>query len=481
MEELEIVRILNKYNPWWSNREISPFKFSDFKRGDYYIIKSNLAKREITSIIGPRRVGKTVLIHQLISSLLQEGVPPQRILYLSIDEVELKRGGAELKDLMSAYSKFILKKPLEDLENTAYVFLDEIRELPDWEKILKNWHNLGLNLKFVISGSSSIWISKGTEESLLGRISMSVMLPLKFSETLRFKKILPEDFFKVKRRLREALVSSLQTSGPKILFSALTQVAGDWAGKKNEIEIHLNRYLTVGGYPEFLEENDYQRISEAIRDKIKLIFFKDIVRYFRIRNPSVLEDLFKILAKESGFSFNVANTARVLGIERPTLKEYLKYLTKAYLIESAEFYSESRRKRLRKQEKIYVLDPGIRNGIVDYLDDTLVSNPQELGKVVEGLVFDHLKRLKYNIEPGPLPQIFYWKNQKEIDFILQIKRKAIPVEVKYRAAIPSSAISTINEFLDMHKCPLGIIISKEELSMNQKVITIPLWLFLLMA
>jgi len=232
---------------------------------------------------------------------------------------------------------------------------------------------------------------------------------------------------------------------------------------------------------EFLEENDYQRISEAIRDKIKLIFFKDIVRYFRIRNPSVLEDLFKILAKESGFSFNVANTARVLGIERPTLKEYLKYLTKAYLIESAEFYSESRRKRLRKQEKIYVLDPGIRNGIVDYLDDTLVSNPQELGKVVEGLVFDHLKRLKYNIEPGPLPQIFYWKNQKEIDFILQIKRKAIPVEVKYRAAIPSSAISTINEFLDMHKCPLGIIISKEELSMNQKVITIPLWLFLLMA
>ena len=134
-------------------------------------------------------------------------------------------------------------------------------------------------------------------------------------------------------------------------------------------QVELDRYLTLGGYPEFLNETDYSFISHAIRDKIKLIFFKDIIRYFRVRNPTVFEDLFKILAKSSGDYFNLADTAHLLNIERPTLRNYLNYLTKAYLIKPSEFYSESRRKRIRKQDKIYVLDPGIRNAVVDFLDE----------------------------------------------------------------------------------------------------------------
>jgi hypothetical protein len=479
MEELEVLRILNKYNPWWNNKEIPPSKTNEFKRGDFHIIKKLLERREIISIIGPRRVGKTIVIHQIIQDLLSSGVDSKRILYLSVDETELKDADAQFKEVLEAYSKYVTKIPLDSLKEVHYLFLDEIQEVPDWEKILKNWYDLGYNLKFIISGSSSIWITKGTEESLLGRIKSTIMMPLKFSEVLRYREIIPQDFYKKRIELKEALISAVQENKIELFAESLKKFVGFLTPLKEKIEIELNKYLTIGGYPEFLDEKDYSKISESIRDKIKLIFFKDIVRYFRIRNPEVLEDLFKIISKDSGGNFNLAKTADLLDIQRPTLRDYLKYLTKAYLIQSSQFFSSSRKKRIRKQEKIYVLDAGIRNGVIDYLDDTLIKDEGELGTVVEGVIFDHLIRLKFNLEKGPEPEIFYWKDKKEIDFILQVKRKPIPIESKYRRRISGDVYESIDSFLSENDAPFGIIITKNDFKIKNKIIEIPLWVFLL--
>jgi len=479
MEESEIIKVLNRYNPWWDNKPIPESKTSSFKRGDFYTVQSSLERREIVSIVGPRRVGKTVLIHQLIQELLDKNVPSTSILYLSVDEVELNKGGAELKHIIEAYFKYIVKKPLDSLESVHYLFLDEIQELPQWEKILKNWYDLGYKIKFVISGSSSIWISKGTEESLLGRIKTSVMMPLKFSEILRYRKILPEEFATERKQVLDSIVDAVQKKDSNIFKKELDRLFGLASPKRDAIEIELDRYLVVGGYPEFLEEKEYSRIGEAIRDKIKLIFFKDIVRYFKIRNPKVLEDLFKMLARNSGSPINLVQTAATLDIQRPTLKDYLKYLTKAYLIKSSEFYSNSRKTRIRKQNKVYILDPGIKNGVSDLLDDALLKDETEMGKIVEGVIFDHLARLKFNLEPGPEPDIFYWRNKKEIDFVTEIKRKPIPIESKYRGTLPEATITEMKEFLKEYKSPFGIVITKDLYKIEDNIIRIPFWLFLL--
>ncbi|MFH1289945.1 MAG: DUF4143 domain-containing protein, partial [Nanoarchaeota archaeon] len=198
-----------------------------------------------------------------------------------------------------------------------------------------------------------------------------------------------------------------------------------------------------------------------------------------IRNPSVLEDLFKLLAKNTGSPFNLARTASLLDIQRPTLRDYLKYLTKAYLIKSSEFYSSSRKSRIRKQENIYVLDAGIRNGVINFVDETLLKENTELGMVVEGILFDHLLRLKYNLEPGPEPEVFYWKNKKEIDFIVEIKRKPIPVECKFRKKTPEKSLEAIEEFLEKYKSPFGVMVTKDLFKIEGNVIRIPLWVFLL--
>ena len=479
MDELEIVKVLSRYNPWWDGKAISESKTSSFKRGDFYSINDNLDRKEIVSIVGPRRVGKTILIHQLIQELLDRQIEPKRILYLSVDEIELSKGGAELKHVFESYFKYVVKKPFDELGEIHYLFLDEIQELEDWEKILKNWYDLGYKIKFIISGSSSIWISKGTEESLLGRIKTSVMMPLKFSEVLRYRKIIPDGFSEEKKKLHFALIKSVETRNIELFKKELESFAGLIASKRELIEIELNRYLIVGGYPEFLEEKNYTKIAESIRDKIKLIFFKDIVRYFRIRNPAVLENLFKLLSKSSGNSFNIIKTAEILGIQRPTLKDYLKYLSKAYLIKSSEFYSGSRKTRIRKQNKIYVLDSGIRNGISDYLDDSLLNDETELGMIVQGVVFDHLLRLKFNLEHGPETDVFYWNNKKEIDFVIEIKRMGIPFEAKYRSKLPDSTINEIEGFLEEKKSPFGFVITKDLFKLEGRILRIPLWIFLM--
>ncbi|MFC1691759.1 ATP-binding protein [Nanoarchaeota archaeon] len=479
MEELEILRILNHYNPWWNNKPIPKSKTSSFKRGDFYIIKGTLEKKEIISIVGPRRVGKTILIHQLIKDLLDNGVNSKKVFYLSVDEMELQKGGAGLRDILETYSKYVLKESFDSLKDTCYLFLDEIQEIPDWERILKNWYDFGHNIKYVISGSSSIWISKGTEESLLGRIKTSVMMPMKFSEVLKYRDVLPKEFSMTKLAFREIIAQTTNNNNPEKLFDFFDKLIGRMLPHKNRIEIELNRYLTIGGYPEFLNETDYSSIAQAMRDKIRLIFFKDIIRYFKVRNPSVLEDLFKLLARSSGSYFNLADTAHILDIQRPTLRNYLKYLTKAYLIHSSEFYSESRRKRIRKQDKVYVSDPGVRNAVVDFLDETLINYEDEMGVVVESVLFDHLTRLKFNLEPEPEPKIFYWKNKKEIDFILTVKRKPIPIESKYTDRIPGATIDEINKFIKDNKSPFGIIITKNRFELKENVLFIPLWIFLL--
>src|SRR3989344_1564094 len=478
MDELEILRIMNKYNPWWNNKKIPASKTSVFKRGDFYIMQEQLLRKEITSLVGPRRVGKTILIHQLIQHLLDTNIEPSKILYLSVDEVGLTKGGAELGHILDTYSKFIIKKPLDELEDTCFLFLDEIQELPDWEKILKNWYDLRYKMKVIISGSSSIWISKGSEESLLGRIKMTIMMPLRFSEVLRYRGLLSDDFYKTRTNVRTSILKSIQENNLSFFRKELDTFVGIAAPLKEGIEIELNRYLTVGGYPELLDEKDYNSIGEAVRDKVKLIFYKDVIRYFKIRNPGVLQDLFKILAKNTGQQFNIAETARLLDIERPTLRDYIKYLIKAYLIERSEFYSDSRHKRIRKQEKIYVLDAGIRNGIVDFIDDNLIKNPAELGLVVQSTIFDHLTRLKFNVEPGPEPEIFYWKDKKEIDFVLTIKRKPIPVESKFSKSLEQETVRTLKEFTKKNNSPFGIIITKTEYGWDENILKIPLWMIL---
>jgi len=478
MDEAEVLRIINEYNPWWAGKEIPKSSLGTFERKDIYYLKRELEVKQITSIIGPRRVGKTILLHQLIKHLLDQKIEPQRIFYLSVDENELKRAKAELSDILAVYSKFVAKKPLNELKEKHYIFLDEIQSVDRWSIILKNWYDLRYNIKFVISGSSSMALAKGSKESLLGRINTCILLPLKFSEILRYEKVFDTTDFLDTRRF---FIHSIINNNPELLFSQFQNLLGKTASIQNEIEILLNRYLIVGGYPEFLElKDDYTRISKTMQEKIKSTFYKDIILFFKIRNPKILNELFLNLAVSSSQKINIANAAKDLDIKRPTLKTYLEHFLDIFLISKSEFYSKSRRVRTRKLKRIYVNDPGIRNSSIGHLDEMLIQDSKEVGLVMEGIVYDHLKRLKFILERGSETEVFYWEGKKEVNFVIELKRKAIPIELKYQSEITNSDTVSLKEFISKFKSPFGILITKKMLKLEEKILFVPLWLFLLM-
>ena len=478
MDEAELLRVLMRYNPWWEGKEIPPVHLGTFTRRDFYPLKKNLSTREVLAIVGPRRVGKTILLHQLIRDLLDGGVKAQNILYLSVDENDLERIGADFSDIFKVYSKFIIKKNFDDLGDRVYFFLDEIQSMPKWSTTLKNWYDLGYKLKFVISGSSTVNLTQGVKESLLGRLTTAILLPLKFSEVVRFNKVIDDREF---LKLRESFAQAASSNQPELFFKKLEGFLGKVGSLRDNIEALLLRYLIVGGYPEFLElGEEYISISQKMREKIKSTFYKDVILFYKIRNPVALDELFVLLAHATSNKINIVRTAKTLDLQRPTLKTYLDHFSNIFLIETSEFYSKSRATRARKLKKVYVSDPGIRNAAVNLLDETLYQIPEELGKIAESVVFNHLKRLKFVMEPGPDPKIFYWENGREVDFIFEYKRKVIPIELKYQNTINEEDFKGIKECIEKHNSPFGILISKHEFRLKEDIIVIPMWMFLLM-
>jgi len=162
------------------------------------------------------------------------------------------------------------------------------------------------------------------------------------------------------------------------------------------------------------------------------------------------------------------------------VREYLDYLESVFLISRAQFYSKSRAKRIRKQDKIYLNNVGLRNVLVNRLNEQLFTDEKELGKIAEILVHDHAKRL-FCLECRN-PDIFYWKNKngKEVDVIAEVKNKPIPIEVKYKNTISLDDLKGINSFISQKKSSFGFVITKDRIDKKENLIFIPLWMFLLL-
>lgn len=482
-DETELLRILHVHSPWWESGRVLSSKAPPFKRRDFYKLLDELENPKVTAIIGARRVGKTTLMYQLIEHVVSK-FGSERAMYLSLDDPYLKVDIKLLGRIFDLYSKYILKQPLSDLTDRVYIFLDEIQTLEGWELALKRLFDLGYKVKFFVSGSSSVNILTNGAESLVGRMIPRIVLPMKFLETIRFH-MANEDFERrfdrVNWDLRKELRTSIEKNDAEILYSALRENASILAGEIERITLFLQNYLLKGGYPEVVKIDDLYLVAENFKTYLNLTIYKDIVRTFKIRDPIAFEELVAILARECSHRINYSELARTLGLKRQTLKSYIYFLKTTFLISESEYYSKSRAKRIRREKKVYINDPGIRNVEVGALNEYLLSNPAELGKVVEAVVADHCRRLKFDLEPTSEIQLFYWKNLGlETDIVIEILQKPLPIEVKYRDRIDRKDLRGLQELSKKFKPSLQIAITKEKLDLNESTVFTPLWLFLLM-
>ena len=153
---------IERFNEWWFTGKVRVALALPFRRKAFSRIIESLRERQILLVTGLRRVGKTTLLYQAVETLL-ETVAPDCILYFSFEEAL-----GSPKEVLEYYEKKVLRKPLEDA-GKIFVFFDEIQYVEDWPSVLKQFYDLYPNLKFFVSGSSSLLLSRDAVDKLAGR------------------------------------------------------------------------------------------------------------------------------------------------------------------------------------------------------------------------------------------------------------------------------------------------------------------------
>jgi predicted AAA+ superfamily ATPase len=474
-----LLQALLDENPWWAGKGVPENWTKPYPRRDFFPLQRRLADPEILAVYGPRQVGKTTLLFQLIESLLRDqGVDPRRILYHSLDHPGLGEVDEDaISAVLETFARVTLKKPLPKNKETLYVFLDEVARVQSWSRTLKGWYDLKYRIKFVISDSSHSLLHEGASRDLVGRLFPQTVLPMKYLDVVGFRSN-DREISKSGLDWRRSVVEAIQTGQPATLAKAFKRIAVELAPRRRELLIELDRYLLVDGYPGIAFIDDYREAAARLRAYVDMTFYKDLIRVFRIRNPKGLEDLAALIAAETSQRLNYQGLAANLKIKHETLKDYLEHLESIFLIARSEFYSKSRAKRLRRDKKVYLRNAGLRNAIASELSSELLADPSRLGPLVETVVADHAIRLAFHAGKGP--SIAYWQDDRghEVDIVVETPKRALGIEVKYRHSARGDDVTGLRSFLVEFPRSMGLVVTRDRLELKAGVVFVPLYLFL---
>ncbi len=439
-----IIALMREFNPWWENKEIS---IPNYKRHIFAEVEKYMKTKQIIAIVGLRRVGKTVLMKQIIREL-PSSVKKENVFYFLFDEL-IGQKPEVLEDILDYYLKTIAK------DGKKYIFLDEIQKVPYWQEILKRFYDTRGDLKFVVSGSASLQIKK-SKESLAGRIFDFHMPVLTFREFLE--------------------LNGFDVEKAELNFKSLKKIYERNLHKKAAIEKMFLEYIFKGAFPEIAIEEDEQIIKNYIRSSvIEKIILEDIPAVFDVKKKDILSAMMEYCSRETSNLIEISNLAKTLGINYETARSYIFYLQKSFIIDILYNYSKSTAKQLRKNKKIHIAHPSITITIMGHSKDSLRIE-ELVGKFVETVIFQHAKLLS--------ERIFFWRTPQkdEVDVVLEIGR-AIPIEVKYRSRIGLADSASVEKFMKLYKSKEGIIVTRdffqEEKINGRRILFVPAWLFLM--
>lgn len=226
----------------------------------------------------------------------------------------------------------------------------------------------------------------------------------------------------------------------------------------SKVQNHFNRYLQVGGFPELaLSDNDLMAQHIMREDVVDKVLKRDLPALYYIRNATELERIFLYLCNVSSEIVSIEAIAKELGgVSRPTVENYIRYLESVNLIFQSWPIDMAGKKVLKARPKIYIADAAIRNAVL--MDDSLLTDPVEMGKIVETAVYKHVAAFYYQ-QATSVGYFRGGRKGKEIDIVVDYPNiKYILIEVKYRDGAPISDDDAISELCG--KASAAIIVTK---------------------
>lgn len=362
------------------------------------IIEKKLMPGKVIIIYGPRQVGKTTLVKQLIEQ------SSKSINYFNADEIIYR-------EILSSQN---LHRLAEIIGESELIIIDEAQRID----------NIGLNLKLIIDNYPSLFV--------LATGSASFDLANKISEPLTGRKI-------------------TYTLYP-VSYSELMNTYGNLESRHQ-----LERWLVWGGYPEIITTKDLTHRRSLIQELVSSYLYRDLLELEDIRHASKLVDLLRLLAFQIGSEVSVSELASNISADFRTTQRYLDLLEKVFVIFRVDGFSRNLRKEISKNSRYYFYDNGIRNTLIQNFNPLKIRN--DIGQLWENFLM--VERRKHNQYSNQFVNSFFWRtyDQKEIDLIEEAGGRLFGYEFKYHKGKMRKAVQ--QEFCETYPDAELSVISKE--------------------
>lgn len=366
----------------------------------------------IKVLTGIRRCGKSCMLLLIQEELLRMGISPKQILNFNFESFAY----AEFKTAISLYKE--LARKIKEIQGKAYIFLDEIQEVEDWEKCI-NSLRVDFDCDIYITGSNAKLLSGELATFLAGRYIEFNIFPFSFAEFLKAR------------------------------------------GTRNlKIKEEFLNYLNFGGMPVIINFIDNQdNIGQYLKDLYNSVVLKDIIMRNKIRDVDLLERIISYIILNIGQPFSARSISNYFKSENrkvspETVMNYLTACVNSFLIYKFKREDIVGKKILSTNEKYYLADHGIREVIFS-------GNQKDINLILENIVAMEFLRRGYNLTIGKI-------GEQEIDFIAKKAKDIIYVQVAYLLATPEVINREFRVFKNVADNFPKLVISYDDFDMSRE-------------
>lgn len=360
-------------------------------------IEANIQPQKVMLIYGARRVGKTVLLHDIINNF--QG----KTLVIN----------GESSDTIRMLADKSIQNYRNIFSGIELLAIDEAQHIPDIGMKLKLMVDEVPNLAIIATGSSSFDLQNHAGEPLVGRCTRFMLTPISFRER----------------------------ANHTTMYEAITDI---------------NTTVVYGGYPELLSISDYTRKSQYLTEIVDSYLLRDILMFDGLKNSHKLHDLLRLIAYQIGSEVSIDELGRQLGLSRNTVERYLDLLEKVFVLFRIGGYSKNLRKEITKSSKWYFVDNGIRNAVINDFRAFTDRSKEEQGALWESFIVSERLKRKFN---NRLPQnLYFWRtyDNQEIDLLEDDGQTLAAFEMKsgkkhpkapktFREAYPDATYTVVNK------------------------------------
>jgi predicted AAA+ superfamily ATPase len=390
-----------------------------------------IERREAYAIKGPRQSGKTTLLRILEDSLKKKGF---NTVFLNFEDPDILES---FETSPKEYVKSFLTK-----EGRYCFLMDEYHYVKDPGKKLKLLYDTFENVKFVITGSSSLELSGAMARFLVGRVFFFELFPFGFHEFLTAKdQRLAKIYEEKNEKFKEFVLNGKVEVGKDIFLKEFTPF--------------FEQYVTFGGYPAVIKAEDFETKRMVLKNIYDTYISKDVVEFLKVTDAMKYRHVVRALAVLIGNLINYNEICSTCQTYFKELKRIISILSETYIISLIQPFHRNPITELKKVPKVYFFDSGLRNYIIDNFNP--LEKRTDSGALIENSVFLRVRK------DFPDVTINYWRtiSKAEVDFVLRMKDEIIPIEVKYQSFKVPKISKSLRSFIESYKTRKAVVVTKD--------------------